>query len=212
MNPTLGLTESIVIGVVSGVLTSVAIAAFLLFVRKVAIPWYQSITYSGINLSGTWHAVDPTMSQRIEITLNQTAKNIKGRATFTHIPDDDDEESCSYEPTRTFTLTGLTQDRFVNLTLRHTDINRLGINCYLLEVIGDGRKMSGFFSFYSVNTNQIGDSYHLLYRDRLEADRASVEARRDLKERRKELLEELKENERQIEANEATEQPDGKSE
>ncbi|NIK51929.1 hypothetical protein [Xanthomonas arboricola] len=201
------VTQSIVVGVVSGVLTSIGIAVFLLFVKKVFIPWYQSITYSGINLSGTWYAVDPTMAQRIEITLKQTAKHIKGHAVFTHIPDEEDDDNpFSYEPTRTFNLTGLTQDRFVALTLRHTDINRLGINCYLLEVIGDGRRMSGHFSFYSINTNQIGESYHLLYRDRSEANRVSIEARRDLKGRRKELLEELKENERQMEASGPDEQ------
>ena len=201
MAPAPGYVESIVVGVISGVLTSIAVAAILLFIRKVAVPWYQSITYSGINLSGTWHAVDPTMAQRIELTITQTAKNIKGQAIFSHVHgEDDDERPFDYEPTRTFSLTGITQDRFVTLTLRHTNIDRLGINCYLLEVIGDGRRMAGVFSFYSVNTNQIGDSYHLLYRDRSEADRVSMQARKDLKERQKELLEELKENERKIEA------------
>ncbi len=200
------ITQSIIIGVTSGVLTSIAVAAFLLLIKKVIIPWYQSITYSGINLSGTWHAVDPTMSQRIEITLSQTAKHIKGQAVFTRIPDDEhDGTPPGYEPTRAFGLTGVTQDRFVALILRHKDANRLGINCYLLEVIGDGRRMSGFFTFYSINANQIGDSYQLLYRDRAEADSASHEARRDLRERRKELIEELKENERKIDASDESE-------
>ena len=195
------IVQSIAIGVASGILTSVAVALFLILIKKLLVPWYQSVTYSGINLSGTWYAVDPTMAQRIEITLNQTAKHIKGRATFVHIPDDEANEGpASYEPTRTFNLTGITQDRFVALTLRHADTNRLGINCYLLEVIGDGRCMAGYFSFYSIKSQGIGESFQLLYRDRAEADLAAHEARIDLRERRRELLEELKENDRQIEA------------
>lgn len=200
-----GLAESIVIGVVSGVITAVAVAAFLLFVRKVTVPWYQAITYSGIDISGDWFGVDPELTQRVEIRLKQSAKSLKGTAIFNYSGFGNDPEEREYESIRTFKLNGLTQDRFVTLTLRHTDGNRLGLNCYLMEIIGDGRRMAGVFSFFCITTNQIEHSFQILYRDKHSADKAAKLVDEDLAMRRKELLEELKENERQLEVKESAE-------
>ncbi|NLC61702.1 MAG: hypothetical protein GX761_10545 [Gammaproteobacteria bacterium] len=182
-------SHSVFTGVFSGILTALAIAVLVEVFRKIVLPWYQAVTYSGINLSGSWHAVDPTMAQRIELVLHQNAKSLKGHAVFTYRPDEDGYPSpVGYEPVRTFDLTGITQDRFVALTLRHRDLRRLGINCYLLEVIGDGRKMAGVFSFYSIREDEISESYQVLYRDRTEADRASHEAKEDLRAQQRQLF------------------------
>lgn len=53
----MSLSETIVLGVVSGILTLVFIFLCVIIFTKIVIPWYGSIIYSGIDLSGLWEEV-----------------------------------------------------------------------------------------------------------------------------------------------------------
>jgi hypothetical protein len=47
-------TQSIVLGVISGVFASGIVYLAVLFFNKVVIPWYREVIYSSIDISGTW--------------------------------------------------------------------------------------------------------------------------------------------------------------
>ena len=135
------MVEGIIIGVLSGVLSAVFVFLVGLFIKVVVIPWYQTIIYSGVNISGEWHIIDPSLAQEITLNLTQKANQISGAAFF--IWDHEEDNTLrGYEVVRNFKVEGRIQDRFVQLILTHTDSMRLGINTYLLEVCG-GRQKNG---------------------------------------------------------------------
>ena len=71
---------------------------------------------------------------------------------------------------RSFNVTGFVQDRFVHLVLKHKDTSRLGIINYLLESVGDGRRMQGVISFYAVKGCQMDCGRQTLWREKAQAD------------------------------------------
>ncbi|MEA1080263.1 hypothetical protein [Marinobacter qingdaonensis] len=193
------MIEAIGIGVVSGVLSSVLILLLATLIRRVFIPWFRSLIYSGVDVSGEWHCIDPFMAQEITINLNQDADSVSGTATFTWNRDYPDESILDdFEAVRTFNVSGKIRDRFLQVMLTHVDRKRIGVNSYLLEVCGDGRTMKGLFTFYSVRSHELDYIYHTLYRDRKTAVRIAEPMR---EQKRKTYLErmELKEKLRDIE-------------
>lgn len=196
------MIQEIVVGVVSGILSALLIIVIGAMIQRVVLPWYRSVTYSGVDISGEWHCIDPSMAQEITFNLTQKANIVSGFATFTWDHDDTDLQHREFEVVRNFNVSGFIKDRFVQLTLRHIDSKRIGIHSYLLEVCGDGRKMEGIFSFYSVRTNLMESSQHILYRDRELAEKASGPEVKRRKTRRLEILEELREIELENYSNE----------
>lgn len=187
------MIQEIVVGVASGVMSAILIIVAGVVIQRIVIPWYRAITYSGVDISGEWHCIDPSMAQEITFNLTQQANTINGAATFTWDHDDTDRQPREFEVVRSFKVSGFVQDRFVQLTLRHINPKRIGINGYLLEVCGDGRKMEGIFSFYSVRSNIMDSSRHLLFRDRSLAEQIAGPEIKRRKQRRLELLEQLRE-------------------
>lgn len=194
------MINEIVIGTASGVVSACFLILLGNIFRHIVMPWYRAITYSGIDISGEWHCIDPTMAQEITFELQQSANAISGVATFTWQEDDTDKTPRDIEVVRAFKISGAIQDRFVQLTLRHENTRRIGINSYLLEVVGDGRKMMGVFSFYSVGQNRIDESRHTLFRDRGIAEHVAAPEKGRLREHRLKLLRELQDIEYQEEA------------
>lgn len=160
------ITSTIFLGVISGILTSAVLFVLLRMFNKVFIPWYQNMLYKGIELSGKWFCADHTMSQEITFDLTQKAETINGIATLLNR----DGTNHNFEDIRTFIVTGCVQDRFVYLVLRHEDSSRLGILTYLLQPVGDGRRMEGAMSFYSVRNCRIDCGLQTLWREKAQAD------------------------------------------
>jgi hypothetical protein len=139
------------VGIISGILTSALIFLAISIFEKVVIPWYQAIIYRGVEINGEWHMERSGSNQTAIFNLEQSAHKIKGIATFVtkeSTPDDLHE-------IRTFTVDGQISERFVTLVLKHKDKQRLGISAYLLEIVGDGRKMQGYISGYSIASSKI---------------------------------------------------------
>lgn len=166
----MSVSDTILWGVISGVLSSAFIFLLVKLLSALLVPWFRSVIYHGVDISGAWHYLNFDMAQEIVLELKQHAHSISGTASF--IAADQDEESGTriYETLRSFKVSGFVQDRFIYLTLRHSDPRRLGINSYLLEVKGDGRRLEGVFSFYSIKGDQIDYAKHSLYRERALAE------------------------------------------
>ena len=136
------------IGVISGVITSALIYLLVQIFSKIVLPWYRELVYNGIDISGEWFCYGQELEQRAKYDIKQQASQINGDATYMH----SDDHDHSMEKIRTFKITGFIKERFVQLTLIHSDKSRLGLVSYLLEVVGDGRRMIGAGSHYGVDS------------------------------------------------------------
>ena len=47
-------SETIVLGIVSGIITSAVIYLFVLIFNHIVLPWYRAFVYRGVGIDGTW--------------------------------------------------------------------------------------------------------------------------------------------------------------
>ena len=71
----MGATESIIVGIVSGLITGSLLFLLGQLFRKAFIPWYREFIYDGILVGGTWYvqSTDPSHHRDITIELTQHA-------------------------------------------------------------------------------------------------------------------------------------------
>lgn len=153
------VTESIVIGVISGVLASTVVFLLALLFNRVIVPWYQNIIYSGINVSGTWNSESKLPDSKKLLTsleLKQSANNILGSATAS-IKHSEEQ----IDPVRILSVTGKINDRFVQLTITPVDAKRLGAVSVLSEVVGHGNRMKGWSIWYSDHNADLNATSHI---------------------------------------------------
>jgi hypothetical protein len=124
----------------------------VILTNKVLLPWYRQLLYRGVNIQGKWEQkldFNNGKTQLITLELAQKAHNITGSVTMV--------KSTNGEIVRTeiMTLKGSVKDRLFNGTIFPIDTKRVGISTILLEIIGDGSKMSGCTMWYDSGAAQI---------------------------------------------------------
>ncbi|MBI5186886.1 MAG: hypothetical protein HZA01_14335 [Nitrospinae bacterium] len=144
--------ESLVIGVISGIITAAVIHLLLVLFDKVLLPWYRQLVYRGVDVQGKWEESLDFGNGNTQITtieLLQKAHAITGSATIV--------KSTNGEITKTeiMSLKGAIKDRLFNGTIIPVDKKRVGVITALLEIIGDGSKMRGSVSWYDAAAARI---------------------------------------------------------
>ena len=144
--------NSILLGIVSGVLTTALLWLLNNFRVKTFTPWYERRVYKGVSIQGTWQLVDEAgddpWAQYEIISLKQTAHRLIGSANL--VPKKDvDTDPISLD------LKGDVSDRFVTLTLRSPTQNRLSYSVSLLEIVSDGNILRGSTVIYDVSNEKI---------------------------------------------------------
>ena len=144
--------ESLVIGVISGVIAAAVIYLLVVLFNKVVLPWYNQLVYRGVEIQGKWEEsleFDYGNTQLATIELSQKAHVIMGSVTVV--------KSTTGEIVRTeiMSLNGNVNERFFNGTIVPVDKKRVGISTVLLEIIGDGSRMGGSVSWYDANAHII---------------------------------------------------------
>jgi hypothetical protein len=137
--------ESLVVGVISGIITATIIQMLIILTNQVLLPWYRQLVYRGVNIQGKWEYnldFNNGNTQLLTLELSQKAHAITGSVTMV--------KSKNGEIVRTeiMKLTGSVKDRLFNGTIVPTDTKRIGISTILLEIVGDGSKMSGCTMWY----------------------------------------------------------------
>ncbi len=145
--------NSILIGLVSGVLTATLLWFLNRFWNDTVIPKYESHVYKGLNIQGTWELVDGpdddgSWAQHEVMSLKQIAHRLSGTATLVPKPDLNSE-------TISLDVSGDISDRFVSLTFRSPIKNRLSYSVLLLEIVGDGNILRGSTAMYDVGKEVI---------------------------------------------------------
>lgn len=177
--------QSLTFNIVAGIVTGLITAALLLVLRSLFfgsfLPWYRHVMFKGFQLDGSWYSVK--RSQKVLLELNQNCEKITGKATV-HLSKDSFgpkiQERLQIDDIRTFDVMGEVFERFVILRLKHTNRSRLGIVTYLLQIDGDGTKLTGQGSWYAPIGSGIQSGSEVFYRDESRAIKAKERERRQL--------------------------------
>lgn len=152
-----GISESIIIGVVSGILTSFVVWLVVIAFKKAILPWYQSITYRGVRIHGSWVGFyegkekpssedDPDYS----IILKQRGHDIEGILTR-------NRGSGGRRDTKNFIFNGLFRDGNLVLSYKPEDETRLGVGTYVLQLVEDGREFHGKSLYVTSNNGKVAE-------------------------------------------------------
>lgn len=142
------VTYTIILGVISGVVTSALITLMISIVNKIIIPWYRGFIYSGIDISGKWQSLleKHGVKETAILEVSQRADNIS--AVMSISIDRDGEIEL-----RNFNLEGKIEDLVLSLRGRNANSKRIGVNVALLEIVNGGKKLKGYEAWYSTITD-----------------------------------------------------------
>ena len=147
------LGSQILIGIISGLVTSVITLVFVVLWQGTIVPWHEARVYTGIDIGGSWTLNEaarrgPEWSQKEVLELNQTAHHLAGSQVLTPKADDDGSP-------RSLAIVGKIRDRFVVLQFTSTDNRRIGYGALLAQVCGEGTRLDGAALYYDVNDQKI---------------------------------------------------------
>jgi lipopolysaccharide export LptBFGC system permease protein LptF len=155
------ISESIIIGVVSGLCTSVLIYLIVKTFQNIVIPWYQNIIYSGAQIDGQWtnsktFRNGDTIQDEL-ITIKQSANKLTGFRVITKRYKNKKEIEI-----KNFDVKGQIKDRFVYLISENNNKRKIGVSCGLYELGAGGDILYGSDMWTDVGSNYIvHDSYEL---------------------------------------------------
>lgn len=146
------LTSNIVIGILTGIITTAILYLISRMFMDWVMPWYRSVKYTGIDVSGVWETKQD-YENSIEyslLNLRQKADKLEGLWIISITQNGSDENEI-----KTFMVQGSIEDRFALLTSKNTDQRQIGIGTMLLEAVGNGFELIGCETWYSVDNKEI---------------------------------------------------------
>jgi len=148
----MNISETIILGVVSGIVTSALIFLLVKVFYKIIIPWYQDILYSGINLSGQWEEVTKysRYTDHMKFNISQKNNKITGLASLVKVNNTTQEAKS-----KILIITGKFQNGYLILTLENQDKRMQTLLTYLLKVNNGGELLAGNVTWVDVGTNNI---------------------------------------------------------
>jgi len=146
------LTSNIIIGILTGILTTALLYLISRMFMDWVMPWYRSVKYTGIDVSGVWETKQDFKSSTEYSLLNlrQKADRLDGLWTISITQNGSDDNEI-----KTFTIKGSIEDRFALLTSKNTDQRQIGLGTMLLEAVGNGFELTGCETWYSVDNKEI---------------------------------------------------------
>ncbi len=134
--------QAVVIGIVTGILTTVLLFFVKQFIQKIAIPWYQELIYQGVDLNGTWKNEYGGEEKRnkFKLILDQSAHKLKGSLLLTQI-------EKGKESSGEFSVEGYLWEGYATLNFRPKNRKTLSYAAALLKVCKGGMALQGYLSF-----------------------------------------------------------------
>ena len=155
------MESNIILGIVSGILTSLLIYIIIIIFNKIIIPWYQKMIYIGIDISGEWVNTHTTPSGTVTneiLYIKQKASKIECVCTK-HKKRKNGKEEFS-----TLKFSGEIEDSIIALIGKNIRKDILGKNTLLLKVVNGGKRLEGYASWFSVTKSDI--DYHSIFYDK----------------------------------------------
>ena len=129
-------TELMVLGIVTGILTTTIILLAKSFFYQVVVPWYLSVTYKGVDLAGKWVAQKEGHTFTLEI--KQYAHKIQGVLIISQDEKDKLANASHY-------INGEVWEGYLSLHSNTVDKRRLSYGNLLLK-IESGQLLKGIYT------------------------------------------------------------------
>ncbi len=145
-------SETIILGIISGVITSAVIYLLVIIFNNIVLPWYRALIYCGVSIDGTWKEELDFENGNTQVStaeLTQKANAISGNVTIVK------SSNGQITETTIMSLNGIVKDRLFNAKLIPVDKKRVGIITVLAEVVGDGSRMLGQSTWYDAGSAKI---------------------------------------------------------
>ncbi|EGW36013.1 hypothetical protein [Desulfosporosinus sp. OT] len=132
----------IISGVISGILTAVIIRFLYLYITKVLVPWFESIVYKGIIVSGNWKSTvllgTLGFKAELKIMLEQKGHKLKGDMVAVYINPDGNSNK-----TKRLELEGFLANHYLSITYNSSSRNSISLGTFLLKVVHGGEQLKG---------------------------------------------------------------------
>ncbi len=148
--------ESVLIGVVVGVLTSAVLFVLNKIWKIIILPWYQSVIYKGVDVEGTWNAdFGREVESSFELTLKQNAHQLNGHALVIK----------SSGEKLLFKAEGSIWEGYISLSMNTIDKKRLSFANVLLKVCKGGALLDGELTFRNMSDDVVSSTNLKLARE-----------------------------------------------
>ncbi|MEX5404628.1 hypothetical protein VPH47_10275 [Stenotrophomonas sp. WED208] len=146
------MESEVVLGVVTGVLTSGLLWAVKSLWTKSIEPYLSKVRYKGLDVSGPWTAIDlsETAAIRFSMDLKQSAHTLRGTCMM-ELYSVDNEFKVMLD------VTGDLWEGYISLTLKPEDRKISSYSVALLKVAGGGVALVGGHLFRNVNDEKVDD-------------------------------------------------------
>ncbi|MGF1705545.1 hypothetical protein [Enterovibrio baiacu] len=148
----MGIYQTIILGVVSGILTTCTLFVFSKFITLWLIPRYQEWRYQGADVNGTWVAdliqSEPAIRTKHSLSIRQHAHKLSGSLHF-------EFESESKSFTTDFEVSGEYWEGYFILVFKSVDRKLFSRASSVMKLIDGGNGMAGHFSFRNVDLDSV---------------------------------------------------------
>ena len=153
---------TIVLGIVSGIITTVLLFLAGNSFTKIIIPWYQKIVYHGVDLNGEWKSEiqkddgKDDGSETFRLNLMQNANTISGELTYLRFKKEETREVF-------YSMSGSVWEGYLTLNMKSKDRRVIAYSTSLLKIERGGHELKGYHCFRNFRTDQV-ESVDLLYK------------------------------------------------
>lgn len=140
------LMETLLPGVISGLLATAIVFVIQVVYVKVLRPWVEEFLYRDLKVEGRWLVTYPENEEFAEaVELSRNGHDVSGTVTVTGGPDKG----------RVYLLNGTFKNLILTASFAGKDETRLDRGCFTLQVKNNGQHMQGFSNYYQDDENEI---------------------------------------------------------
>jgi hypothetical protein len=129
-------------GVVIGVITAALLWLISRTFNKIVLPWYQALTYPGVDIEGRWVGIYPDVNPSTLDDPDYTI-HIKQKGSVVHGRMIRHKNRDKSRGGKEFKFSGNFCDSDLVVTYKPKDKTRLGLGAYVMQLTGDGRQFKG---------------------------------------------------------------------
>lgn len=148
------MSKEIIIGIIAGILTSIITWIVIKMVNKVILPWFESATFKGIMVSGTWRHIDNQVGDvegsvyEDTLVIRQRGYSISGEYTCRN---QREGEILVTE----YSMSGHIQDNYLLINYKRKGNTGTGIGSFLLKIIRNSDMLEGGVSFIELKSTKV---------------------------------------------------------
>lgn len=141
------LSQSILVGVIGGVIASVIVGFALTIFKGILIPWIEDRLYTGIDLEGSWEGL--TLSQggiplHNNFTIEQKGSAISGDYVVNFVQEEKNQALS-------FDLRGFVKAGYLQLYFSSKSTRRVHLGAMILKISDGGNKLEGGYMYVRRN-------------------------------------------------------------